>query len=82
METDLDIGKIHLMARGIILQLNEHIEYLFDLELLNHCHDALEWLEIQAQPLEGYEGLEQQLRGWIHSVERQIDQANTAKNLK
>src|SRR5258708_38633730 len=70
MEPGLDMSMIYLMARGVIVQLGERLEYSNDLVLLNRCQETLVWLEGQAQQIEGYPGTKDMLRDWLQTVER------------
>jgi hypothetical protein len=72
VEPDLNMDKIYLMARGVMVQIEESIDNMFNVPLLARCRDTLGWLDGQAQQLEGYPGTKQLIRAWLETVGRRL----------
>ena len=82
MDPQLDMDKIYLMARGIMVQLSESVDHQFDVTLVTRFQATLDWLEAQALQIEGYAGTKQLIHGWREAVGRQhIQAADVAKRV-
>ncbi len=72
MDSNLNMDKIYLMARGVMLQIEESIDNMFNVPWLGRCLETLTWLDGQAQQIEGYPGTKQLIRAWMEAVGRQL----------
>ena len=74
MPSSLTADMVLLLARGVIVQINEDPAHLVNRTLLKRCEASLDWLEGQFSQLGESPVIAQQVSEWHKSVRQLAEQ--------
>ena len=82
MGTDLTADMIHLMARGLLILVEQTPTNEANSFVLQQCKATLEWLQAQARQIDNNPESTATFIGWIATVSQMVDRANESTKEK